>query len=464
MSDQINDVIENIEDISFEPGSPTHTAELFRTRSKRDLGLVPVKYVENIGWHVWTGKVWAPDPEGLKCQALIAQLIKMLNNETFGQAHNKKYTWEGGYLSNIMGALKITTQTPASDMDALPSYLNCQNGVLDLTTFKLEPHDPSLNLTMITEAEYHDDIDPLWSWFIEDILPDQEVREYLQRLVGHSLLGAIEEHVLPILQGSGSNGKSTFMDAVEHAMGSYAHVAESTLLMSGAGDAQNASPATIMLRGKRIVFTSETEEGKKLASAFVKQITGGDKLTARALHKMPVSWKPTHSVFLLTNPMPIVDGSDQALFRRLKVISFKRKYEKDQIDNKLGRKLERISSSILAWAVEGLKDYQANGIQEPDAVTNTTDEYRGENDALSTFITQYLEFGPGTTLVAEVRDALHSFQQDTDVRSRITSQKLNRTLREHGAVESRQRRDGKVSAVWNGVKLKSVEDEGISEL
>lgn len=451
MTDLVRQIAKDLTDITFDPGTPTHTAEWFRLEHQ---DLIPIKYVENIGWHAWDGKAWVFDPEGLRTRGMVASFIKELNVRTFQQPWNRKYTLESRYLNNVLGALQLSTLTPASDMDALPSYLNCQNGVLDLTTFELEEHNASLNLTMMTEAEYDETIDPAWTTFIEEILPDQETREYLQRLVGLSLLGEVLLHTLPILQGSGSNGKSTMMMAVVHALGSYAHVAESTLLMSGAGEAQAASPATLMLRGKRLVVTSETEDGKKLASAFVKQITGGDLLTARALHKMPVTWKPTHSVFLLTNPMPIVDGSDKALFRRLKVIPFSVIFPPDKIDESLPQKLELLSSSILAWAVAGLKDYRENGINEPAGITAATDEYRNENDSLASFIESNLEFGTGTVTVPELTDLLHHFEQGTDPKNRITSQKLNRALRQGGAVQGKIRIEGKPTNVWNGVKLK----------
>lgn len=450
MTDLVRQIANDLTDIKFEPGTPTHTAEWFRLEHS---DLVPVKYVENIGWHAWDGKAWVFDPEGLRVRAVLASFIKDLNVRTFEAAYNRKYTLESRYLNNVMGALQLSTLTSAGDMDALPSYLNCQNGVLDLTTFSLEKHDPALNMTMVTEGDYTEDIDPLWTEFIEEILPDEETRQYLQRLVGLSLLGEVLLHTLPILQGPGSNGKSTMMMAVVHALGNYAHVAESSLLMSGAGEAQSASPATLMLRGKRLVVTSETEDGKKLASAFVKQITGGDLLTARALHKMPVTWKPTHSVFLLTNPMPIVDGSDKALFRRLKVIPFTRIFKPDEIDETLPKKLELLSSSILAWAVAGLRDYQENGINEPTGITAATDSYRTENDATASFISEYLEFGPGTITVPQLTDALHQFHQGMDAKQHITRQKLNAALRQGGATQGKVRFGGKPTNVWHGVKL-----------
>ncbi len=450
MTELIRQVASDLTDITFEPGTSSHTAEWFRLEHA---DLVPVKYVENIGWHCWDGKTWVPDPEGLRSKALLASFIKHLHKQTFGQPYNRRYTLDTNYLKNVMGALQLSTLTPAEVMDVFPTYLNTQSGVLDLTTFELEPHNPDLNLTMITEADYTEEIDPLWSEFVESILPDQQTREYLQRLVGLSLLGEVRLHTLPILQGSGSNGKSTLMMAVVHALGSYARVAESTLLMSGAGEAQAASPATLMLRGKRLVVTSETEDGKKLASAFVKQITGGDILTARALHKMPISWEPTHSVFLLTNPMPVVDGSDKALFRRLKVIKFNVIVKPEDIDEELPAKLKLLSSSILAWAVAGLRDYQENGIREPAHITAATDEYRSENDQGSAFMDE-LEFGTGSITVPELTAMLNNFQADVDPKYRITNHKLNRMLREKGATQGKLRIDGKPTNVWNGVKLK----------
>jgi putative DNA primase/helicase len=280
------------------------------------------------------------------------------------------------------------------------------------------------------------------------------VREYLQRLVGLSLLGYVPEHTLPILKGTGANGKSTFINAVVHALGSYAHTAEPTLFMTSFADAHAASPALVQLRGKRFVATVETEEGKKLASSLVKHITGGDSITARALHKMPITFKPSHSAFMATNYTPEVDGSDQALFRRLKIIPFDVVVPKEDRDPTLGKRLEEDADSVLSWAVEGLKSYMEQGLNEPTAISGATTEYQHESDAVGRFINEELEVGAGTVTVAELNHHLQEWQSDLDPKYKVTSQKLSRAFKELGVTRGALRIEGRPTKVWNGVKLK----------
>lgn len=450
-SSEIDGVPASVEDIHWPPGSLLHTADWYLLHHR---DLVPIRYVENLGWHVWSGQLWQPDPEDIRVREILMRWVRKLHRLTFGSAHNKHYTNKPAYVRDLITTLQVSAWCTPDFMDAVPTLLNTQAGILDLETFETTPHDPLMNMTRITESSYSGQISNLWSGFLEQVLPDPEVRGYLQRLVGLSLLGHVPEHTLPILKGSGANGKSTFINAVVHALGSYAHTAEPTLFMSNFADANAASPALIQLRGKRFVATVETEDGKKLASSLVKHITGGDSITARALHKMPVTFKPSHSAFMATNYTPEVDGTDQALFRRLKIIPFDVVVPKEDRDPNLGRKLEEDADSVLTWAVEGLKSYLKDGLQEPAAISGATTEYQHESDAVGRFISEELVIGAGTVTVAELNHLLAEWQSDLDPKFKITAQKLGRAFKEHNITKGQLRIDGKVTKVWNGVKLR----------
>lgn len=448
----LSDIPASVEDIHWPAGSVSHTSDWYLIHHA---DLVPIRYVENIGWHVWSGQVWQPDPETIRVREILMRWVRKLHRMTFGQTHNKHYTDRPGYIQELIQLLQVKAWCTPDFMDAVPTLLNTQSGILDLETFEVTEHDARMNMTRITEASYTGTISPLWSDFLEQVLPDQSVREYLQRLVGLSLLGYVPEHTLPILKGTGANGKSTFINAVVHALGSYAHTAEPTLFMSNFADANAASPALIQLRGKRFVATVETEDGKKLASSLVKHITGGDSITARALHKMPVTFKPSHSAFMATNYTPEVDGSDQALFRRLKIIPFDVVVPKADRNPQLGKKLEEDADSVLTWAVEGLRSYLKDGLAEPAAISGATTEYQHESDAVGRFISEELELGAGTVTVAELNQLLHEWQADLDPKFKVSAQKLGRAFKEHGIVKGQLRIEGKVTKVWNGVKIKS---------
>lgn len=448
----LGEIPSSVEDIHWPAGSVSHTADWFRLHHR---DLIPILYVESLGWHVWNGMLWHPDPESIRVRQILTNWVRRLHRMTIGQSHNKHYTDRPGYIGEIMQILQVSCWTTVAFMDAVPSLLNTQAGILDLESFELGKHDHRFNMTRITESSYSGRVSPLWEGFLEQVLPDPEVREYLQRLVGLALLGHVPEHTLPILKGVGANGKSTFINAVVHALGTYAHTAEPTLFMTNFADANAASPALVQLRGKRFVATVETEDGKKLASSLVKHITGGDSITARALHRMPITFKPSHSAFMATNFTPEVDGSDQALFRRLKIIPFDVVIPKDKRDPTLGQRLEEDADSVLTWAVEGLKAYHARGLDEPAAIAGATTEYQHESDAVGQFINEQLDVGTGTVTVHELNALLQDWQSDLDPKHKISAQKLGRAFKERGISKGMLRIDGKVTRVWNGVSLKT---------
>lgn len=167
------------------------------------------------------------------------------------------------------------------DLDADPWLVNCANGTLDLRTRELRPHDATDRLSK-TRGAYDPLADPTeWEAFLARVLPDVAVRAYLQRVIGQSLYGRVAEHILPILIGTGANGKGTAYGALVHALGDYTTVIDPALLMArphvGAG---NSTTELMKLLGTRVVIGSETQEGRKLDEAVVKRLTGGDPLTA----------------------------------------------------------------------------------------------------------------------------------------------------------------------------------------
>ncbi len=170
-----------------------------------------------------------------------------------------------------------------ADLDADPYLLNVANGTLDLRTGQVRDHDPADRCSKVTAAAYRPEVDGAgWRAFLHRVLPDPEVRGFLQRLTGVALLGRVVEHVLPIATGVGANGKGVFTRSVEHALGDYASTAEADLFMSREG----AHPTGEMdLLGRRWVTVSETDHGRRLAEATMKRLTGGDTVKARRMRQ-----------------------------------------------------------------------------------------------------------------------------------------------------------------------------------
>ena len=217
------------------------------------------------------------------------------------------------------------------------------------------------------------------------MLPDPELRAFLQRLVGVGLIGEVREHVLAILTGTGANGKTVFDRAIRNALGDYAITAEPDLFMHREG----AHPTGEMdLRGVRWVVVSESEKDRRLAEATMKRLTGGDTIRARRMRRDFVEFSPSHTAVLITNHLPRVSGDDAAIWRRLRVVPFDVVIPEAEQDRELGARLELEADAILTWAVDGYRDYRARGLDAPPAVRAATAEYQRRSDAVGRFIAE----------------------------------------------------------------------------
>jgi putative DNA primase/helicase len=356
-------------------------------------------YVYGIGWFHWDGKRWAEDHQGKAKLAVLetlqAALAESLEDRTLREDVRKCETASGiGGVLDIASALEPFAFT-VEHLDSDPNMLNTQTGVLDLATGELLAHDPAYRCTKITHAGYSPTVanGHTWHTFLEQALPDLEVRGYFQRLIGLALLGAVRENILPIATGSGGNGKGVAYGAVLHALGGYAYAAENDLFTSAKANANAASPALMGLRGMRLVVVSETERDQPLAEALMKIITGGDPITARPLYGKPVTFQPSHTALLVTNHLPKVSGDDEAIWRRLRVVPFNVSF-RNSPDTSLGERLRGEADDILAWAIEGWRQYQARGLAEPESVRVATGDYRKSNDAVARFIDDICTLAP----------------------------------------------------------------------
>lgn len=359
-------------------------------------------HVYGLDWLYWTGKRWAEDQQGKAKNAVILTLQRALAQSVNGDKELRADVRKSETASGIRGVLDIAAALPplaftAEHLDSHAHLLNTQSGVLDLNTGELVPHDPALRLTKITTASYQPgavvDEASTWRTFLQQALPDPEVRAYFQRLIGLSLLGCVRENILPIVTGSGGNGKGVAYSAILHALGGYAYAAENDLFTSAKANANAASPALMGLRGMRLVVVSETERDQPLAAALMKLITGGDPIRARPLYGRPVTFEPSHSALMVTNFLPKVAGDDAAIWRRLRIVPFDVSF-RDRPDTGLGERLRSESDDVLAWAVQGWLDYQRIGLAEPVSVLVATRDYRKNSDAIQKFIGEICTTGP----------------------------------------------------------------------
>ncbi|WP_082980782.1 phage/plasmid primase, P4 family [Mycolicibacter heraklionensis] len=357
-------------------------------------------HVHALGWHTWDGARWVLDTRGAASRAVLEVLRTALVDSVGDDGDRslrtdvRKCESHNG-IQGVLGVAAALEQFAATvqDLDADPYLLNLANGTLDLRTLTLAPHDPRDRITKVARAAHHDAPgDATWRGHIERVIPADDVRSYLQRLAGVALLGRVTEHILPILTGTGANGKSVTYKAFCHALGDYASTAEPDLFMHREG-AHPTGEADLM--GRRLIVVSESERDRRLAEATMKRLTGGDTIRARRMRQDFFEFEPAHLPLLITNHLPKVSGDDPAIWRRIRVIPFGVEIPPAERDPHLDERLQAEADGVLAWMLAGWADYrQRGGLDEPPSVMAATDAYQLASDAVGRFIAECCNTSP----------------------------------------------------------------------
>ncbi len=298
-----------------------------------------------------------------------------------------------------------------NEFDADPMQLGVFNGVLDLNTGKLMPVSPSLFVTKRSPVIYDETaICPQWEEFLADVQPDSDMREFLQAWAGYCLTGSVQEQKYVFLHGGGANGKSVFIELLAWMLGDYATKIATEMLMQHQRSPQNASPDIVSLKGRRFVYANETEEGRKLAEAKVKDMTGGDTLTGRVPYgKADITFQPTHKLAIVGNHKPEIGDSSNGMWRRVCLVVFDVTIEENLRDPKLLEKLKAEGAGILNWALAGLQNWQQDGLSIPKKIEAATTAYREDQDTINEWIGDCCKAGIGHT--AKKKDLYQSYRE-----------------------------------------------------
>lgn len=385
-----------------------------------------LRYSPALGWLAWDGKRWERDDSGqverwaketvMAMYGEAAELLRAIAKETNEEKQDKlrkraealqAWAKKSQGAKELAAMQKLAKTEPGMyvsipELDRSPWLLNCQNGTLDLRTGTLQKHRREDLLTKALPVAYDPEATcPTWEKFLLRVLPDPEVRAYVQRAAGYSLTGDVGEQCLFFLFGDGSNGKSTFLKTMLSLMTGYGQQAPADLLIVKQG---NSIPNDVAgLRGARLVATIEVEDGKRMAEGLMKQLTGGDAISARFMRGEWFQFEPTFKIFLAANHRPqIATGDDFAVWRRIKVIPFTERIEEHEKDPRLGEKLRGELAGILAWAVRGCLEWQASGMQEPAAVSASIEAYRSVSDVIGRFIEEACLLKPTAQVKASV--------------------------------------------------------------
>ena len=306
---------------------------------------------------------------------------------------------------------------------------------LDLLTLQLRPADAADKITKVTGAAYDPDAQGrIWDEFLARVLPSEAVRGFTQRYIGLGLCGRVLEHTLAILTGIGRNGKGVLYGAVNAALGEYGGTAEPDLFMHREG----AHPTGEMdLRGMRFVVVSESDDGRRLAEATVKRLTGGDKIKARRMRQDFVEFDPSHTAALVTNHLPKVSGDDPALWARLRVIPFEVVIPSEEQDTHLPEKLELERAAVLAWSVKGWQQYQQIGLADPEEVRAATETYHRNSDTITRFLAECCLIGPHFRVkVSDLWDRWTRWLQD-DGGEPISKREFGEAMDKRGFADAR---------------------------
>lgn len=349
-------------------------------------------------WLIWNGRRWVEGDQASLTRRAHAT-VRSIYQEAANTIDEKRRVEIAKHAARSEATARVESMLQSAkpylvvlpdELNQHPIFLNVANGVIDLGTGELLPHNRDLKLTKFIDVPYYPNTAyPEWEKFLDLVTGgDDELKLFLQVAVGYTFTGRTDEHSLFFLYGVGQNGKTTFTETIRRLMSDYAKRVDIEALMQSFGHGQAATPYVASMAGARLVLSSEIPESRKLNEPLVKDLSGGDTITARYLFANPFTFEPTHKLWLYGNYKPRISGTDEGIWRRIRVIPFK-----VTIPNDTRRPMHEVISSfetempgILAWAVTGSLIWQTYGLHLVDAVKDATSEYRSEQDLVQQFL------------------------------------------------------------------------------
>jgi putative DNA primase/helicase len=282
----------------------------------------------------------------------------------------------------------------ASDWNPNRHLINVRNGVLDLYTGELRPHDRSYLMTQTFGAAYDPAATcPQFDNFMQRALPDEAMRTYVQRALGYSLLGDADQRSMFLITGPSGTGKSTLMDTMRELFGDYGATAPAGTFRAARSDKAPTNDLHC-LRHRRFVATSETTESTAFDEDLLKRLTGRDRVQSRALYQEHMEWVPECTLWLATNHPPKFNSDDDAIWRRAKMIPFNTVFlGEGQVPDMARRVLVPEADGILNWLLAGLRDYLEYGLGEPEEIQALAREQRTQSDSVARFLADELADG-----------------------------------------------------------------------
>lgn len=428
-----------------------------------------LRYVAGLGWFAWCTQRWQRDETG-EVHRLAKQTVRNIYGEAarcedpdFRTALAKwGHKSEGRERRAAMVALAQTERAFAVSADELDRdgfAFNVHNGTIDLRTGKLRPHRREDLITKLAGCAYDPRAySPTWQSFLERVVPDPELRAYSQRVAGYSLTASAAEHALFFLHGSGQNGKSVFLIMLRLVLGDYAVKAPRGLLVMQHGSDRH--PTELMtLRGARLAWCSETSERDAWDESKVKDLASDDPITAHYMRSDDVTFSPTHKLFVAGNHRPRVRGTDDGIWRRLRLIPFMVTIPDEEKDPHLVDKLKAELPGILRWCVDGCIAWQKQGLGNVSAVSTATGAYRESENTIGRFLAdEYVSDPDGWVLASTLYKDFCKWVEDEGEGRAPSQKRFGDELTRRGYRQGRAPRTTKRDRCWHGLRERQAFD------
>lgn len=412
------------------PQTQRDWAELFVRRFAADF-----RYVSEWGWLHWTGQRWELDRDDAQAWRAALQLgIERTQNvrDVLAQARRHELI-----------AAKV------DQWDADPFLLNTPAGTYDLRAAANLGHRREDLITRMTRVAPGAECPRFLAHLRWCVQGDTDLGRFIASWIGYCLTGGNREQCFFVGYGLGSNGKNTLFDPVLNVLGDYATVAPHGLLTSRDGTVDETAWADVA--GRRFVMAAESERGDRLNEGMIKTVTGSQMIKARHLYGRRFEFPPTFKLILLTNPKPHVHGTDEGIWRRLRLVPFRNYCPDEQKDPELPRRLITeegggILKQLIAWS----RHYLEYGLPACPVVEEETREYRQEMDVLGQFLADECRERAGALCSNTNLYAVYRLWAGNSGQREMSQKALSLALKERG-YSQRRMAEGRL---WEGLELK----------
>ena len=414
-------------------------------------------------WFKFNGTIWEDDDQGVTLRARISNEIvneylkiqKYYTNKAIDtdETDKAKFIEKSSSIQKLIAKLRTRKFKDDVMKEAQEVFLNKKflesldenrdligfnNGVFDLKEFKFRPGRPEDYISYCTNIDYnvfkesskiYKEVDT----FIKQLAPIQEMREYLLLLLSSYLQGHTSDEKFHIWTGSGANGKSKIVELFEYCFGDYCIKFPITLLTQKRASSNSANPEVARSKGKRFGTFQEPDENAQINVGYMKELSGGDKITARALFKEPIDFKPQFKLLLICNHLPKIPSNDGGTWRRLRVFEFKSKFVDKPDDKKpfefkkdynLSQKLEKWKECFMFMLIQWFKKYKETGLKEPEEVKKFTKQYEKECDVFLEFIDDKTKVNPEKHVyISALHNTFKAWYKDAYVGNKAPSRK-----------------------------------------